>query len=122
MDKQEAYTLKRELQQFTGSETFYRNPLFSKFTYTEGVKFLAEKAGAYWLLDHIFIHHTLPALKGQHFQTWKIKAAENKTAIITVEDGNDNQLTSFPLPYTDFPLEEFTLWLVDNTLMLPSEY
>lgn len=122
MDKQESYNLKRELQQFTGSETFYRNPLFSKFIYTEGVKFLAERAGAYWLLDHIFIHHTLPVLKGQHFQTWKIKVAENETALITVEDGNHNKLASFPLAYTDFPLEEFTLWLVDNTLMLPSEY
>lgn len=121
MDKQEAYNLKRELQQFTGSETFYRNPLFSKFIYTEGVKFLAEKAGAYWLLDHIFIHQTLAVLKGQSFQVWKLTVKANSATLI-VEDGNDQQLTSFVIPFTDFPLEEFTLWLVDNTLMLTSEY
>ncbi len=122
MDKQEAYNLKRELQQFTGSETFYRNPLFSKFIYTEGVKFLAERAGAYWLLDHIFIHQTLSILKGQSFQVWKLKVKESHSATLIVEDGNDQQLTSFAIPFTDFPLEEFTLWLVDNTLMLTSEY
>lgn len=40
MDKQEAYNLIRELQQFTGSETFYRNPLFRGSIYTQGVKYL----------------------------------------------------------------------------------
>ena len=122
MDKQEAYNLKRELQHFTGSETFYRNPLFPRFVYTEGVKFLAEKAGAYWLLDFIFSNQILELLKTEAFQTWKITVSESEAASIQVEDGNDNKLSSFNLTYTDFPLQEFTLWLVDNTLMLPSEY
>ena len=122
MDKQEAYNLKRELQHFTGNETFYRNPLFPRFVYTEGVKFLAEKAGAYWLLDFIFSNQILELLKTEAFQTWKITVSESEAASIQVEDGNDNKLSSFNLTYTDFPLQEFTLWLVDNTLMLPSEY
>lgn len=122
MDKQEAYNLKRELQQFTGSETFYKATLFPKFIYTEGVKYLAEKAGAYWLLDYIFIHQTLSVLKGQSFQVWKLTVKESHSATLIVEDGNDQQLTTFAIPFTDFPLEEFTLWLVDNTLMLTSEY
>ena len=122
MDKQEAYNLKRELQHFTGSETFYRNPLFPRFVYTEGVKFLTEKAGAYWLLDFIFSNQILEPLKAQSFQTWKITVSESEAASIQVEDGNDNKLSSFNLTYTDFPLQQFTLWLVDKTLMLPSEY
>lgn len=121
MDKQEAHHLTRELQHFTGSETFYRSPLFRGSIYTEGVKYLADKAGCYWLIDHIFSHQRLDALKGQSFQVWKIEVA-NESAEIVVEDGNDNALTRFRIIYTDFPLERFTLWLVDNTLMLPSEY
>lgn len=121
MDKQETHNLKRELQHFTGSETFYKATLFPKFIYTEGVKYLAEKAGAYWLLDHIFIHQALSVLKGQFFQVWKLTVKANSATLI-VEDGNDQQLTSFTIAFTDFPLEEFTLWLVDNTLMLTSEY
>jgi hypothetical protein len=120
MDKQKAYALQRELQQFTGSETFYRHSLFRTFIYTEGVKYLAEQAQAYWLLDHIFAHQ--PELKGERFQVWKIAVCEQGTARITVEDGNDGELTSFDLAYTDFPLDEICLWLVDGTLLLPSEY
>ena len=122
MDKQEANSLKQELQHFTGSESFHKNPLFPRYVYTEGVKFLAEKAGAYWLLDYIFANQMLDILKTQPFQTWKITVLETEAAFIEVGDGDENKLISFILTYTDFPLQELTLWLVDNTLMLTSEY
>ena len=48
--------------------------------------------------------------------------AINNSATVTVEDGNDNIITSLTIEFTDFPLEEMTLWLVEKTLMLPSEY
>ena len=114
--------LLHELRQFTGSEQFYRTPLFKGFIYTEGVKYLAEEAGAYWLIDHIFANQMLDVLKEQPFQVWKIVVHENESATIHVEDGDDNRLTFFSLSYTDFPLKEFALWLVDKTLLLPSEY
>ena len=120
MDKQEIGALKNELRHFTGSEIFYRHSLFRGFVYTEGVQYLAKKAGAYWLLDHIFAHQ--PELKGERFQVWKITVNQDESARISVEDGNDAELAAYPLGYTDFPLEAFSLWLVDGTLMLPSEY
>ena len=120
MDQQEIGALKAELRQFTGSEKFYRHPLFPPYIYTEGIQFLAEKAGAYWLLDHIFAHQ--PELKGQRFQVWKVTVSADASARISVEDGNDAELAAYPLGYTDFPLEAFSLWLVDGILMLPSEY
>jgi hypothetical protein len=122
MDKQEAYTLKRELQQFTGSEHFYQHSVFRKFIYTEGAQYLAEQAGAYWLLDYIFSSQYLPSLGQESFQVWRLTVEENRKAIITVEDGNKHFLNIFHIEFTDFPLEEFSLWLVDRTLMLPSEY
>jgi len=114
--------LKHALKQFTGSEQFYRHPLFRRFVYTEGVQFLAERAAAYWLLDNIFGHQTLKSLGPQPFQVWIIRVKDDKSAEITVEDGNDNQLHSFHLDFTTFPLKEFSLWLVEGTLLLPSEY
>lgn len=122
MDKREAYTLKAELRQFTGSETFYRHSLFRGFIYTEGVQYLAEKAGVYWLLDHIFAQQAEKHIGVEPFQVWKIIVSEDKTAIIRLENGNDHLIQQYPLDYTDFPLEEFSLWLVDGTLLLPSEY
>lgn len=122
MNRQDITTLKAELRQFTGSEQVFYNPLFRQYRYTEGVKYLAEKAGAYWLLDHIFANQMLDVLKSQPFQVWKITVNDDQSACISVEDGNDHELTFFHLGYTDFPLPEFSLWFVDETLLLPSEY
>lgn len=112
----------QELGQFTGSETVYRHPLFRKFVYTEGVQFLAQKAGAYWLVEYIFSHQLNAKIKMEEFQVWKIKVEEGHRALIWVEDGNNNLVESFKLEFTDFPLPEFTLWFSNNTLLLPSEW
>lgn len=114
--------LKSELRQFTGTEKYYYNPLFLKFRYTDGVKFLAEEAGAYWLLDYIFSNQTSKNLLEQPFQVWKLKVNDDSSAQIVVEDGNDQILDQFKIGFTDFPLEKFDLWLIDKVLILPSEY
>ncbi len=62
---------KQELRQFTGSETWYRHGLVRSVLYTEGAKYLAEKGGAYWLLDEIApAQKTCPALAAEAFQLW----------------------------------------------------
>lgn len=42
-----------ELQQFTGSTNRYRHSLNRTVVYSDGVQYLAENAGAYWLIDAI---------------------------------------------------------------------
>lgn len=121
MDRQELLTLKAELRQFTGSDICYKHS-WMQYHYTEGVRYLARQAECYWLLDHIVFNQALDVLKNQPFQVWKITVHKDDSARIAVEDGNDKELTFFNLGYTDFPLEEFTLWLVDRTILLPSEY
>lgn len=92
------------------------------FRYTEGVRYLALNADAFWFITDVFAHQFIAPFKDESFQVWKIKVAENHTAIITVEDGNKKVLKTINLDYTDFPIEEFSLWFVDNVLILPSEY
>jgi hypothetical protein len=41
------------LPHFTGTERWFRHAMNQRVTYTEGAQFVAEKAGAYWLLDEI---------------------------------------------------------------------
>ena len=110
-----------DLKQFTGTEQWYRNPLFPRFLYTDGIKYLAEKAGAYWLIDYIFSYQSIVKIKEQEFQVWKIKVENNK-ATIRVEDGKDNLIKAFKVEYTDFPFSDFSLWFTENVLLLPSEY
>ena len=121
MEKSDIAVLKAELRQFTGSETFYSSSLYRGYVYTEGVKHLAGEAEAYWLIDYILSYQLDPNLTEQPFQVWKMTVQDN-SATISVEDGNDKNIATFSIAYTDFPLEEITLWLIDKTLLLPSEY
>jgi hypothetical protein len=117
----ETINLIQALKQFTGTEQWYRNPLFPKYLYTDGVKYLAEQAGAYWLIDYIFSKQNLRTIQEQGFQVWKLIVDDGR-AIIKVEDGNENLIKEFKISYTDFPLKEFSLWFTDSVLLLPSEY
>ena len=112
---------KQELRHFTGSECVYRHS-FSKGTYTEGVQFVASQLGAYWLLDLIFSLQWKREVLEQDFQTWKLRVDDDNTASLTLEDGNGNAVLTHKLPFTDFPLPEFTFWLTNDVLLLPSEY
>jgi len=44
---------KSDLAQFTGTEQWYRHAINRAVLYTDGAKYVADTAGAYWLLDEI---------------------------------------------------------------------
>ena len=112
------------LEQFIGSETFYRHWL--GIVYTEGVKYLAEEAGAYWLIDAIASWQTSPKIKRdpmlQRIQFWRLRVNPDNTAVLTCERDSDDIALTQKIKFTDFPLESITLYLSDRVLMLPSEY
>lgn len=119
--------LKSELRNFTGTEHYYRNPLFAKFIYTDGIKFLAEQINCYWLIDYVFSNQLDEKIKFEPFQSWNIMVNEDNNAVITVTDGAKKFIKSFKLEFTDFPIEicgenGFTIWFIDKNLLLPSEY
>lgn len=120
---QKAAKIKNELEQFRGTETWFRHSLFRKFLYTEGVQFLAEEAGCYWLLDMIFgFQYEIEAVRAEVFQTWDMTINEDKTATLSCGDGNDHTVFTHILDYTDFPLPKIRLFLTDSVLLLPNEY
>jgi hypothetical protein len=110
-----------DLAQFTGTETWWRHPL-TKTLYTDGVLYVAQSAGAYWLIDAIAFSQYEPAVRAEEFQCWKLKVEADRSATLTCEDGNGNAVHSQKISYTDFPLNAFELWYAGNTLYLPSEH
>ncbi len=115
-----------DLAQFSGSEQLFRHGLSRNHIYTEGAQFVAERAGAYWLLDRIALHGS-PAIAREDFQVWKLCVNPDQTATLTTGNGDNDILKTEELTYTDFPLSEITLWAVRNeldgfTIMLPTEY
>jgi hypothetical protein len=112
-----------DLRQFTGSEHWYRHAINRKVLYTDGAKYVAECAGAYWLLDEIALiqpHDKRIASEG--FQLWKLRVRTDHTATLTCEDGNGKAVFTKAIRFTDFPLDEITLYFTDNVILLPSEY
>ena len=110
-----------DLRQFTGSETWYRHWFNRRITFTDGVKYVADHGGAYWLIDEIVFGQDVSAVKAEEFQVWKL-TVENRSATLTCEDGNFNVVFTKKIDFTDFPLAEITIWFTDNVLLLPSEY
>ena len=123
-----AAEFRSQLAHFTGSETFTRHSLSRSLLMTEGVVFLASAAGAYWLTDAIASYQHTDRVLSEHFQVWHLTVdAKTRSATLTMKDGNsDAAMITQAVEYTDFPLDDITLWLVRDdqhwVLMLPSEY
>jgi hypothetical protein len=113
---------KADLMQFTGSENWYRHALNRNILFTDGAKHVADEGGAYWLLDAIAIcqRYEKP-VAAEAFQVWKLVVRPDRTAKLTCEDGNSNVVYTQQLEFTDFPLDEITLWFENNVIYLPSE-
>ena len=111
------------LTQFTGTENWYRHALNRAVLFTDGAKHVADAGGAYWLLDEIALAQRYEqAVAAQPFQCWKLAVNPDHTGDLVCEDGNGNAVYRKALDYTDFPATGVTLWVTDNTILLPSEY
>ncbi len=110
--------LEAELDQFHGTTRYFRN--FTGLLFTDGIKYLAEQASCYWLVDLVGSHQ--PAVEGVRFQLWEIAVEDSKALVTMREDTHEPVLVRQRIPYTDFPLKEFSFYCVDSVMMLKSEY
>jgi len=115
---------KEDLRQFTGTENWYRHSLFRRYLYTDGVQYVAEQGGAYWLIDKIFACTAhIEKLACEEFLVWDlIRNHETESAKVICTDGNCNELYREEIDFTDFPLRSIKFYFTDNVLLLPSEY
>ena len=104
-----------------GSENLYRYS-FTKFIYTDGVKAMVQECKAYWLVELIISHQVNAEVNKEPFQVWHLSRVKDSLFKIIATDGNDNQVAFQQIPFSDFPYDLATIWLVDGCLMLPSEY
>ena len=108
-----------ELRQFSGTEKWYKH--LSGYLYTDGVLYVAQEGGAFWLIDKILLT-TRAKNNLQEFGVWKLEVKEDKSAILVCEDGNYHQLYREKIEWTDFPLNKIYLWFENGVLILPSEH
>ncbi len=111
-----------DLELFTNAMIQYKHHLLKQFTYTIGVKYMAEKAGAYWVIGEIISAQLDRHVSAEQFQVWTLNVDNQQAAILVCEDGNNNQIYEKLIEYTDFPMSEIKLYSSNRTIMLPSEY
>ena len=115
-----------ELPNFYDTENYHRlSPLFRTFVLTDGAKYLADAAGAWWLMDAIASH--LGSYRDEGFVVAKLQRATATNGwVLRLEDGNDGLLADQLIEFSDFPLEEITLYIIQQddlrVILLPSEY
>jgi hypothetical protein len=124
--KMTAQEIQESLNQFYGTTEWHRwSILYRQFLLTDGAKFVAESCGAYWLMDLIASYQKRLLRAGQFFQVWKLGTTGSK-GVVTCEDGNGKRLVRQALAFTDFPLDEITLWAEwdgqNLVILLPSEH
>lgn len=103
-----------DLAQLTGTSTYYQHSLGVQ--YTDGVYYLAERGGAYWLIDAIRAPHRQanaswqidprvnrdPML--QQIQFWKLTVNDDQSALLVCERDEGDVAVSQDIPFTEFPL------------------
>ncbi|MCT7957234.1 DUF6876 family protein [Laspinema palackyanum] len=113
-----------DLARFRGTDHYYKHG-FGGFNYTDGVKYLADAAQAYWLIDAIASYQPDKRVRGdemlRHFQIWQL-AVQDHSAVLTLLRDTDQPVLTQEIEHTDFPLPEVKLFLNEKVLMLPSEY
>jgi hypothetical protein len=114
--------LQLQLRQFTGTENYHR--YHSQTVFTDGALYLAEQARCFWLMD-VFASHLCEISTDHGMACLKLKRV-GEGATVLIDDGDENILAKQLIEYTNFPLNEITLFACWSNeywvIMLTSEY
>ena len=115
---------KADLIQFTGSEHWYRIVTRWCATFcTPTASSMSLRQPAPLAVNEItFAQRFDKLLAAEEFQSWKLTFNSDHTATLTCEDGNGGVVFTKAIEFSDFPLAEITLYFINNTILLPSEY
>ena len=110
------------LAQFTGTTQYWR--IARQFVITDGVKYLAESAACFWLIDAA-ISHLLEIGTCDWFVLVRTEVS-GSSAVMIYEDGNGSEHARQEIASTDLPISSVRLYAVWDSerwvIMLPSEY
>lgn len=121
-DQEVTGNLKLQLRHFTGTQRYHR--FHSKTVLTDGALYLAEQARCFWSMD-VFASHLREISTDHGLACLKLKRVGDGAQVV-IDDGDEKILAQQEIQYTDFPLDEITLfacWTGEYwVMMLTSEY
>lgn len=124
-----------ELAQFTGGLERYQTWANKNVIFTEGIEYLARKAGAFWLIDCISSYFGTRLMRNaieqddrlNWLQFWRLEVHDDHSATVTSRaDYGVEPFVTQQIEFTDFPLDGVDIWAGFDgrrwTLYLPSEH
>jgi len=123
-----------QLRHFTGDLIRYQHPTQPCVIYTPGVRYVAEQADAYWLIDAIASYFVGDPMKLAiqsdprlaSLQFWRIDVTGHSAKLTATADQDVEPFVTQHIEFTDFPLEQLDIWAGFDgsywTLYLPSEH
>lgn len=129
-----AAEIEAELRHFTGDLERTRHALNRRVIYTPGIAHLAERCGAYWLIDEIALAQMSPRLQDEQVQDGRLREMQFWTLLVENgvgwlgcrADADVRPAYAKKIPFTDFPLAKIDVWAAWDgqhwTLYLPSEH
>ena len=117
-----AKDLKHALAGFHGTEEWHCHRCFSPLTIlpTDGALYLAKNGGgsgpsAFWLMDAIASYQGEKKLTRHSFQTWRLivtpeSEGKSRSAVLTCGERIEMPIVRQEIEFTDFPLDEITLY------------
>lgn len=118
----EASAIRAALPSFVGTTEYHRH--WSGMRFTDGVKFVADEAKAYWLLD-VVASWQPEALRDpwlREFQLWELFVKPDQTATVVCSRDSEDVAFRQQVEHTDFPLEYVKLYVEGGVMLLPSEH
>lgn len=117
----ETNELETQMQQCTGTTQYHKLTLMPLLA-TDGVKMVADKAGAFWLVDAIASYQQRPKIKELAIQFWTLEVKDTKAELYCVQDSGRPKIVSQKIEYTDFPEGSWNFYVQNGVMMLPQEY
>lgn len=110
-----------KLSTFTGSTKRWKDQTpFGAIVLSEGCKFLRERDESKWLFD--LMQSQQIKLENEEFLEWVIERVSGSEFKVTCTDGDERTFANEKIRYSDLPLDELKVWLVEGVYILPSEY
>ena len=97
----------------------YHKYLFGMFA-TDGAMQLATTFHCFWFLDMVASYQHL--LNKENLQMWMLRKNTDSSAWVIAKDGNGKVLVKQKIKYTNLKVEQATVWVEDNVILLSSEH
>jgi hypothetical protein len=119
------YEIKRALRQFRRTKTYqkYLYPGKSPLLISDACKFLLDNCDSSFLFDLILKNQELRILRDEPFQIWRLlQLSKDMSWILSCSSSSVKKpLFIHSIPFTSFPLQEITIWVIQKVALLPQE-